>query len=78
MCYNWCTCLLKYITMGTYCQSRFCADGSQPIRNVASTVLEFGLQLYVRFLEIRAKYYRNMRTNKYQESPKTNLGEPSL
>ena len=52
MCNNWCTCLLKYITMDTYCQSRFCADGSRPIRNVASTFLEFGLQLYIRFFSL--------------------------
>jgi hypothetical protein len=50
MCYNLCTCLLKYITRGNYCQSRLYAGGCQPIRNIASTVLEFGLQLYIRFL----------------------------
>ena len=26
-------------------------------------------------LQIRTKYYENMRQNKYQESPKTNFGE---
>jgi len=42
--------LLKYITRGKYYESRFDAGGSQPKRNVASTVLEFGSQLYIRFL----------------------------
>ena len=28
--------------------------------------------------KIRTEYYENMRPNKHQESPKTNLGEPSL
>jgi hypothetical protein len=28
--------------------------------------------------KIRTEYYENMRPNKNQESPKTNLGEPSL
>jgi hypothetical protein len=41
-------CLLKYITIGKYCY----AGGSQPIRNVARTVLEFGLQLYIRFFSL--------------------------
>jgi hypothetical protein len=58
MCYNWCTCLLKYITMGTYCQSRICADGSQPIRNVASTVLEFGLNCIYGFFSLNNSLLR--------------------
>jgi hypothetical protein len=28
----------------------FCTGGSQPKRNVASPVIEFGFQLYIRFL----------------------------
>jgi hypothetical protein len=46
----------KIYTMGTYCaplfvcKSKFCTGGSQPKRNVASPVLEFGSQLYIRFL----------------------------
>jgi hypothetical protein len=28
--------------------------------------------------KIRTEYYENMRPNKHQEIPKTNLGEPSL
>jgi len=27
---------------------------------------------------MHTKYYENMRSNKYKDSPKTNLGEPSL
>ena len=27
--------------------------------------------------KIHTKYYENMRSNKYKDSPKTNLGEPS-
>jgi hypothetical protein len=44
--------------MGTYCQSRFCADGSQPIRNVASTVLEFGLNCIYGFFSLNNSLLR--------------------
>jgi hypothetical protein len=46
---HWCTCLLKYITRGKYCLSRFYVGGSQPKRNVAGPVLEFGFQLHILF-----------------------------
>jgi hypothetical protein len=32
---------------------------------------------YTTKYKIRTKYYVNIRPNKYKESPKTNLGEPS-
>ena len=49
MCYNWCTCLLKNITRGKFCQSKIQTGGSQPKLNVAIPGVELGLQLYIGF-----------------------------
>jgi hypothetical protein len=76
MCYNWCTCLLKYITRGKHCQSRFYKGGSQPMRNIASTVLEFGLQLYKWFLftnnSLLRKYFSPIFVPEFVQKDTTN------